>query len=304
MAKARALVKRRKAVRNIRKITRTMELIATARFKKAMDRATEAAAYTRKINEIVADLAQADLAFSHPLLQKPAEEKNVAVLVLTSNRGLCGGYNGGILRTAKARLRELRAEGKNISLEVSGKRGIAFFKFEGVPMDKTYTQFEDKPGFDEVNAIASRFVADFIAGRLHRLDVVYQQFHSAARQAPAAETLLPIGDLASGGPASAGAAAASRSDGAPLRRPIDYEFLPSAREILDEIVPAAFKARFFKTFLDAAVGEQIARRVAMKAATENADEMIRSISMQYNRARQTQITSELAEIIGGAAALE
>lgn len=291
MAKARALVKRRKAVRNIRKITRTMELIATARFKKAMDRATEAAAYTRKINEIVADLAQADLAFTHPLLQKPAEEKNVAVLVLTSNRGLCGGYNGGILRTAKARLRELRAEGKNVSLEVSGKRGIGFFKFEGVPVDRTYTRFEDKPGFEEVNEIASRFVADFIAGRLHRLDVVYQQFQSAARQAPTVETLLPIGDLASGGA------------GAPSR-PIDYEFLPSAQEILDEIVPAAFKARFFKTFLDAAVGEQIARRVAMKAATENADEMIRSISMQYNRARQTQITSELAEIIGGAAALE
>lgn len=292
MAKARALVKRRKAVRNIRKITRTMELIATARFKKAMDRATEAAAYTRKINEIVADLAQADLEFTHPLLQKPAEEKNVAVLVLTSNRGLAGGYNGGILRVAKARLRELKAEGRSVSLEVSGKRGIGFFKFEGVPVDRTYTQFEDKPGFDEVNAIASRFVADFISGRLHRLDVVYQQFQSAARQGPAAETLLPFGDLASGG----GAGASSR--------PIDYEFLPSAQEILDEIVPAAFKARFFKTFLDAAVGEQIARRVAMKAATENADDMIRTISMQYNRARQTQITSELAEIIGGAAALE
>jgi len=292
MAKARALVKRRKAVRNIRKITRTMELIATARFKKAMDRATQAAAYTRKINEIVADLAQAELSFSHPLLQKPAEEKNVTVLVLTSNRGLCGGYNGGILRAARGRLRELNAEGKNVTLEVSGKRGQAFFKYEGTSISQAFSQFEDKPGFDEVNAIASRYVADFLAGRLHRLDVVYQKFQSAARQAPAVETLLPIGDLASGtGETSSG-------------RPIDYEFLPSAQEILDEIVPAAFKARFFKVFLDAAVGEQIARRVAMKAATENADEMIRDISMKYNRARQTQITSELAEIIGGAAALE
>src|SRR5688500_5330241 len=139
MAKARALVKRRKAVRNIRKITRTMELIATARFKKAMDRATEAAAYTRKINEIVADLAQADLSFSHPLLMKPAEEQNVALLVLTSNRGLAGGYNGGILRVANGRVRELAAAGKTVSLEVSGKRGLAFFKFEGVPVDRKYT---------------------------------------------------------------------------------------------------------------------------------------------------------------------
>lgn len=292
MAKARALVKRRKAVRNIRKITRTMELIATARFKKAMDRATQAAAYTRKINEIVADLAQAELSFSHPLLQQPAEETNVTLLVLTSNRGLCGGYNGGILRQARSRLRQLQSEDKNVTLEVSGKRGQAFFKFEGVPVSQAFSQFEDKPGFDEVNEIASRYVADFIAGRTHRVDVAFQQFQSPARQAPVVETLLPIGDLA------------SETEESASGRQIDYEFLPDAQTILDDIVPAAFKARFFKTFLDAAVGEQIARRVAMKAATENADEMIRDISMKYNRARQTQITSELAEIIGGAAALE
>lgn len=292
MAKARALVKRRKAVRNIRKITRTMELIATAKFKKAMDRASEAAAYTRKINEIVADLAQANLSFTHPLLQKPDVEQNVTVLVLTSNRGLCGGYNGGILRQAIGRIRELKTAGKDLSLEVSGKRGMGYFKFEGIPVDHRYTQFEDKPGFAEVNEIADRFVKEFVAGRLHRVDVVYQKFHSAARQAPACETLLPFGDLATGG----GAAGNGRT--------VEYEFLPSAREILEEIVPAAFRARFFKCFLDAAVGEQIARRVAMKAATENADDMIRFLSMKYNRARQTQITSELAEIIGGAAALE
>ncbi|MCA9080662.1 MAG: ATP synthase F1 subunit gamma [Planctomycetaceae bacterium] len=290
MGKARALVKRRKAVRNIRKITRTMELIATARFKKAMDRATEAAAYTKKINEIVADLAQADLQFSHPLLQQRAETKHVTLLVLTSNRGLCGGYNGGILRQAMARIREIKAEGLDLRLEVSGKRGLSTMKFEGVPVDQKYTQFEDKPGFDEVNDIASRLVGDYIAGRTDRVEIVYQQFLSAARQTAATEVLLPIGDLASGTSESGSG--------------VEYEFLPSAEEILEEIVPAAFKARFFKCFLDAAVGEQIARRVAMKAATENAGEMIRDISMEYNRARQTQITSELAEIIGGAAALE
>lgn len=291
MGKARALVKRRKAIRNIRKITRTMELIATARFKKAMDRATEAAAYTKKINEIVADLAAADLKFSHPLLQQPAEEKKVVLLVLTSNRGLCGGYNAGILRLAMARIRELRAEGKELSLEVSGKRGLAAMKYEGLPVDQAYTQFEDKPGFDEVNAIADRLVKDFIAGRIQRVDIAYQRYLSSARQAPTVETLLPIGDLAGSSQTSE-------------QQAVDYEFLPSAEEILEEIVPAAFKARFFKCFLDAAVGEQIARMVAMKSATENAGEMIRDISKEYNRARQTQITSELAEIIGGAAALE
>jgi F-type H+-transporting ATPase subunit gamma len=294
MANSRQLVKRRKAVRNIAKITRTMELIATARFKKAMDRATEAAAYTKKINEIVADLAGANLAFSHPLLQKPAEEQNVAVLILTSNRGLCGGFNGGILRKGMARLRELKAAGKTVRLEVSGKRGLSLMKYEKIPVDAAYTNFEDKPGFDEVNAIASRFVADFIAGRLHRLDIIYQKFESAAKQSPVVETILPIGDLA----AAATSGTAGKSSG------IEYEFLPNANQILEEIVPAAFKARFFKCFLDAAVSEQIARRVAMKAAHENAQDMIKSISTAYNRARQSQITSELSEIIGGAAALE
>ncbi len=294
MASARILVKRRKSIRNIRKITRTMELIATARFKKAMDRASEAAAYTRKINEIVADLAQSDLSFSHPLLQQPAEEQNVAVLVLTSNRGLCGGYNGGILRQALPRIRQFEQDGKHVSLEVSGKRGLSFMKFEGIPVDQSHTKFEDKPGFDEVNEIAARYVAGFVAGRLDRVDVAYQQYLSSSKQAPIIETLLPIGDLAG----SAGID--EQANGAA----IDYELLPSAEEILEELVPAAFKARFFKCFLDAAVGEQIARMVAMKSATENADEMIRDISQEYNRARQTQITSELAEIIGGAAALE
>lgn len=291
MAKARALVKRRKAVRNIRKITRTMELIATARFKKAMDRATEAAAYTQKINEIVADLANTDLTISHPLLKQPESIENVAVLVLTSNRGLCGGYNGGILRLAMGRVREIRDAGQKLSLEVSGKRGLAAMKFEKVPIDRSYVQFEDKPAFDDVNEIAKRYVREFIEGRLHRLDVVYQRFQSAARQAPTVQTLLPFGDLSAGS-----------KPGAKVT-PVEYEFLPSPTEILEEIVPAAFTARFFKCFLDAAVGEQIARMVAMKSATENADDMIRDISREYNRARQTQITSELAEIIGGAAAL-
>ncbi|QDT34336.1 ATP synthase F1 subunit gamma [Thalassoglobus polymorphus] len=289
MGNARALVKRRKSIRNIRKITRTMELIATSRFKKAMDRAAEAASYTQKINEIVSDLSQSDLTFSHPLLLQPEETKNVTLLVLTSNRGLCGGYNGGILRLVNARLRELKAEGKNVTVEVSGKRGLSAMKFEGIPVHQSFTQFEDKPAFEEVNEIANRYLADFTGGETHRLEVAYQSFQSAARQKPVIETILPFGDLSTDSQESSG---------------VEYEFLPSPEEILEEIVPAAFRARFFKCFLDAAVGEQIARMIAMKSATENADDMIRDISMKYNRARQTQITSELSEIIGGAAALE
>ncbi|MDA1252537.1 MAG: ATP synthase F1 subunit gamma [Planctomycetota bacterium] len=292
MAKARAIIKRLKAVKNIRKITRTMELIATARFKKAMDRASEAAAYTKKISEIVSDLSKADLSFSHPLLTQPEEQTKNVLLVLTSNRGLCGGYNGANLRNVTRRLRDSRESSEEVSLEVAGKRGINFLKFQGYEFAHTFANFEDKPTYDEVEAIADRYIDGFIAGDIHRVDVAYTKFVSASRQTPVLETLLPIGAL--GGDDVAAESSSS----------VEYEFLPSPEDILEEIVPAAFKARLFKCFLDAAVSEQIARMVAMKGATENAGDMISTLSMQYNRARQSQITSELSEIIGGAAALD
>lgn len=288
MAKARAIVKRLKAVKNIRKITRTMELIATARFKKAMDRATEAAAYTKKIAEIVADLSNANLSFTHPLLTAHPTQTNATLLILTSNRGLCGGFNSATLRQATARLKELKAT-YSTTVECSGRRGLAFLKYQQIDVTHQYTNFEDKPAFSEVEEIANRYIADYCSGKLDRLDVAYTRFESASKQVAVVETLLPIGSLSTGSSESS---------------TTEYEFLPSAGEILEEIVPAAFKARLFKCFLDGAVSEQIARRVAMKGATENAGDMIKSLSMQYNRARQSQITSELSEIIGGAAALD
>jgi F-type H+-transporting ATPase subunit gamma len=295
MAKTRALVNRRKAIRNIRKITRTMELIATARFKKAMDRAIEADAFTRKIAELAADLSASATNITHPLLEKRDTIKNSVLLVLCSNRGLCGGYNMAILREANARIHQIRADNIGLHLEVSGKRAIAYFRYQGVVAEHTYTHFEDKPTFAEVDVLASRYLADYIAGKIDRVDVAFMKFLSAARQAPAVETLLPLSTMA---PASRKGEVAKPQAG------VEYEFLPSAAEILQEILPMSFKIRLFKCFLDAGVSEQIARRVAMKAATENANDMIRTLTLQYNRARQAQITKELAEIIGGAAALE
>jgi F-type H+-transporting ATPase subunit gamma len=218
--------------------------------------------------------------------------KNAVLLVLTSNRGLCGGYNASILREAGAAIQRLRSEGIQLHLEISGKRGIAYYRYQGIAAAHTYTQFEDKPTFDEVEVLANRYIADYIAGKIDRVDVVYMKFLSASRQAPVVETLLPLGTSA---PAQRQPAPASS---------IEYEFLPGAKDILEEILPISFKIRLFKCFLDAAVSEQIARRVAMKAATENAADMIKTLTSQYNRARQSQITSEIAEIIGGAAALE
>ncbi|HEV3083740.1 MAG TPA: ATP synthase F1 subunit gamma [Gemmataceae bacterium] len=292
MAKTRAIVKRRKAIRNIRKITRTMELIATARFKKALDRVVQAEAYTRKIVELAADLSASATDLTHPLLQKRETVKNVLLLVLSSNRGLCGGYNASILREANAEIRKIKSEGLTLHLELSGKRAINYFRFHRVEAEKTYTHFEEKPRFDEVETLADRYLAAFIAGQIDRMEVVYMKFLNAARQTPVVDTLLPL-------------ASAAQEEKEPKTGPqIEYEFLPSAADILQEILPMSFKVRLFKCFLDAAVSEQSARRASMKAATENAGDMIKTLSRQYNRARQAQITKEIAEVIGGAEALK
>ncbi|MBM4095809.1 MAG: ATP synthase F1 subunit gamma [Planctomycetes bacterium] len=293
MAKTRELVGRRKAIRNIRKITRTMELIATARFKKALDRAQEAQAYTAKIAELARDLAASGASSSHPLLEDRPKPKKSLLLVVCSNRGLCGGYNASILREANGSLRKNREGGVETRLELSGKRAIAYFRFQRVAADESYTQFEDKPRFDQVEEIADKYLKLFLSGEVDRVEVASMKFISPARQTASVQTLLPLGGI-------------PRKDeaGAPGAKQVEYEFAPSAQAILDDLLPASFKQRLFKCFLDAAVSEQIARRVTMKAATENADGMIKSISRQYNRARQAQITKEIAEVIGGAAALE
>src|SRR5262245_15353069 len=287
MATTRELVKRREAIRNIRKITRTMELIATSKFKKAMDRASQARAFTQKIRGLAADLTQSAGAVQHPLLEVRTEIKNAVLIVLCSNRGLCGGYNGSILRDAMARLREAKSAGIEVQVEASGKRAINAFRFQRIAMAQTYTQFEDKPRFEEIEPLANRFIHDYISGKIDRVDVAFTKFHNAAKQAAVVETLLPLGTVSQ--------QSASK---------IEYEFLPDAKGILEEVLPVSFKVRLFKCFLDAAVSEQIARRVAMKAATENADEIIRNLSQEYNRARQSKITTELSEIIAGATALE
>lgn len=297
MAKARAIRKRLKAIKNIRKITRTMELIATARFKKAMDRATAAAAYTRKIAELAADLSHAGADFKHPLLEPHDPSQRGVLLVLTSNRGLCGGYNSGVLKQAQQRIRDARDRQQTLVIEVSGKRGLNFFKFQKAKIDESYTHFEDKPAFSEADVLANRFIDLYIRKQIDWVDVAYVKFQSVSRQTAVLETLLPFSQSSTPQKKDTGEASAHG------QAEVQYEFLPSAREILEEIVPAAFKARLFKCFLDAAVSEQVARMVAMKGATENAVEIIKDLSQIYNRARQSQITSELSEIIGGAAAL-
>jgi F-type H+-transporting ATPase subunit gamma len=191
-------------------------------------------------------------------------------------------------------LEQIKSTIDNVAVDVSGKRGINGLKFRRVATENTYTQFEDQPAYDEVEKIATGYLEQYITGQMDRLDVVYTKFISTSRQIPTIETLLPLGSLdddASDTPSAGGGVG-------------EYEFLPSAESILEEVVPTSFKAKLFKCFLDAAVSEQVARMIAMKGATESAGDMIKQLSMTYNRARQSQITGEIMEIIGGVEALE
>jgi len=289
MANRRVLVKRRKSVRNIRKITRTMQLIATARFQAAFNRAVATKPYTEKLAELVADLSRAAGSVDHPLLQTHDDVKSAALVVITSDRGLAGGYNSNVLRTAVGHIEEQRGRGMMPRVHMVGRKGINFFKFLRREIAEQTTGLGDKPRFEQIEPIANDLMDRFIRGEIASAHVAYMRFHSAGVQRPAVVQLLPLSTEQQPGDAEA--------------RPVEYEFSPDPKQLLDELLPATVRARLFQAFNDAIVSEQVARMVAMKAATDAAGDMIKALTREYNRARQTQITMELLDIVGGANAL-
>ncbi len=293
MAKARAIVKRRKAVQNIRKITRTMQLIATARYQQAYNRAVATRPYTEKITELVSHVSGTAEAVDNPLLREEAVAQRRAVVVLTSNRGLCGGYNAGILRTALAHIDKLGEDGCEVDLHVVGKKGIGYFRFLGRDPVAAITHISDQPRFADVEKIAEGLMRQFEGEQLDGVDVVYMRFISVGRQYPEVLQLLPLQH----GPAE-------DEEPGGTRATVQYEFTPEPVGLLASLLPQTVKVQLFQCFNDATVSEQIARMVAMKSATEAAGDMIKLLSRQYNRARQSQITMELLDIMGGAEALK
>lgn len=294
MANRRVLVKRRKAVRNIRKITRTMQLIATARFQAAFNRAVATKPYTEKLAELVADLSRAAGDVDHPLLKTHDEVPRSALVVITSNRGLAGGYNASVLRAAIEHLQRTEGQGIASDVHMVGKKGINFFRFLRRAMAEQITTISDKPRFEQVEPLANALMDRFVRGEIASVHVAYMKFLSAGVQRPVVVQLLPLTQQAAGENAQAAA---------PAARAVEYEFSPDPRQLLDELLPATVRVRLFQAFTDAVVSEQVARMVAMKAATDAAGDMIKALTRQYNRARQTQITMELLDIVGGANAL-
>ena len=289
MAKARAIVKRRRAVRNIHKITETMQLIATARFQKCMQRAVASQPFTRRITEMIQTLSGQQAA-DHPLLKPNENHERTILLVITSNRGLCGSYNASILRRMLEVRRELTEARLTPDMEVVGKKGINYLKFLRVPITTTIIDVEDKIAFERVAEMAQRYMDRYLRGEIARVDIVYMQFHSAGVQRPAVARLLPIEPPQVETPAP--------------RNTVQFEFSPPPEILLAHLIPEAVKIRLFQCFNDAIVSEQVARMIAMKAATDSAGDMIKFLTRQYNRARQSQITTELADIVGGANAVQ
>ena len=291
MAKARKIVKRRKAVQNIRKITQTMQLIATARFQKCLQRATASKPYTENITAMIETLSGLE-SVDHPLLKPNEDAKHSILLVITSNRGLCGAYNATVLRLAAEHKAKLTGTGITPSIEMVGKKGVTYMRFLGVALAQTITDVEDRIAFSRVAEMAQRYMAAYEAGELARVDVAYTRFHSVGVQRATVAQLLPIEP--------------PRTDDEQQRpgsRP-DFEFSPPAEALLKHLIPQTVKVRLFQYFNDAILSEQVARMVAMKAATDAAGDMIKHLTRRYNRARQTQITLELADIVGGSEAVK
>lgn len=294
MAKAREIKKRMKAVGNIKRITKTMQMIATGKFAKSQQRAMATKPYTEGVFELVTELAAKAGNVSHPLIEGPAggSKGPHLVLTLTSDRGLCGAYNGSVLRAAVAHMREQKGKGLELVREIVGKKGAAFFRFNQYEVSATHT-FGDTPRFEDVERVAEDYMKRFIAGEIASVRVVYMRFISVARQRPEVLQLLPLKPpvVEDAEPVAGGSQ-------------VDYEFSPSPEELLNDLLPVTVKTTLFQAVNDAVVSEQIARMVAMKAATDNAGKMGKALGRKYNRARQAQITTELTEIISGAAALE
>jgi F-type H+-transporting ATPase subunit gamma len=291
MAKGRQLKGRIRSVQNTRKITKTMELVSTSKLKRAQDRVIAARPYAEALREVLADLITAELAERFPLLRRPVPPSKggpsrAALILLTSNRGLAGGFNANLIKEARRRIEQLEADGYTVDLVGVGKKGIGFFKYLGRPLAAERTDIGDRPTAEHAAEIVEPLIRAYAAGELASVDLVQARFISALQTPPATVRILPVEAPA--------ASAVAR----------DYILVPNADAILDQLLPLYVRNAVYRGLVETAAAEHGARRTAMKNATDNAGEILELLKRTYNRQRQAQITQEIAEIVGGAAALQ
>ena len=287
MAKGRELKSRIKSVENTRKITRSMEMVATSKMKRAQDRVLAARPYAQALAGVISSLYSPELAERFPLLRQPERARRAAVLVFTSNSGLAGAFNANLIKEARGLIARLEGEGSEVELHVVGRKGLGYFRYVGRQVATNRTDLKDRPTAQDAASLVDGLMADFVSGTLDAVYVVYARFVSALATPPTTERVLPVT------PPAPAEGAANR----------DYILAPTAEAILTELLPSYVRNSVYRMLVETVAGEQGARRTAMKAATDNAGEILNVLRRTYNRARQAQITQEIAEIVGGAAAL-
>jgi F-type H+-transporting ATPase subunit gamma len=286
MAKSRDIYRRMKSVDNTKKITRTMEMVSTAKLRQAQKRVIQARPYSMRLNDVIGRLATPALADLEPLLRQPDKIGKAVVVLLTSNRGLCGAFNTNLIRTAQKLLSDLQAAGTETEFHVYGNKGISYFRFRGVEMALSRNDLADRPETDDAKGIIDDLARRFVDGELDAAYVVHAEFRNMVSTPPAVRQVLPVAVEAKTGP-----------------QPF-YILDPSAKEILSRLLPLYVANTTFSAMLETGAAEQAARRTAMKSATDNAEEFLNNLRRTYNRARQAEITNQIAEIIGGADALD
>jgi F-type H+-transporting ATPase subunit gamma len=288
-AKLREVRRRIRSVQSTMKITRAMELIATSRIVKAQQRVEQARPYAERLTAAIADVASASAALSHPLLEQRPEPKAAAVFVVTSDRGLAGAYTSNVLRRAEELFSLLRQEGKEIKLFVSGRKGLSYYRFRRRPIEESWAGFSETPTYDDAKAIAGTLIGLFTSEAVDEIHGVFTDFVSPLRQRAVARRFVPmVWEVAE----------------RPVEGPVaQYIFEPEPEALLEALLPRYVETRVYSALLEAAASEHAARRRAMSAATENAEDLIKVLTRVANQARQTEITTEITEIVGGAEAL-
>ena len=285
MASARDIKKRIVSVKSTKKITRTMELVSTAKSKKAVDRVQAAMPFASKTQELIGSLVEGST-IHHPLLRFPDKPKKIALLVNTANRGLCGAFNNNVVKLSMNRYAELKKEGVEVNLYIIGKKGVSVFKFNNYEIEEVYTHIDDRPTFEQAQEFADLFIKLFSEEKIDGAEIIYTKYFSAGSQRAHIQSVLPL-QLESDDEAEASFSG-------------EAIFEPSPEAILYSLLPRAVRVMYYRALLDSAASEQIARRIAMKNATDAASDMIKDMTLQYNRARQAKITQEIAEIVSGA----
>ncbi len=295
MPSLRDIKKRITSVQNTRQITRTMEMVATAKIKKAQERIESARPYALSMMEVLGNVARFAKDATHPLLMEHDQRKRAVIIAITSDRGLCGAFNSNILRMTETFVREQAAEGVDVDIISVGKKAGAYFRYRGIEPLAAYRDISDKPTFMDAKSIASHVIAAYSAEEIDQVVISFNRFKNVAEQRPETHQLLPIERKVMD-------AAADDVEAAKISA--EYTFEPDAESVLGLLLPTYVETLIYRALMESAASEHGARRTAMKSATDNASEMIVTLTRSYNRARQAAITTEIAEIVGGAAALE